>query len=235
MPGVTISAGYGAGGSVVAPAVAERLDLPLLDRAISVAVASQLKVSVQEAEKGEPHRSLADRFLSVLAPVAGGVLGAGTDAAPADFIWLDDAAEFRQQAERVMRRAVDTGAVVLGRAGAAALRDDPRVLRVRLFGAPEARIRQGARLGGLDEQTAARQQPEVDAAREHYIRRLYSVGADDPELFHLQLDSTVLPLEACTDIIVVAFTALVPGSSRQDSAAAASAPAGSRARQPDRE
>ena len=35
MPGVTISAGRGAGGSVVAPHVARRLGLPLLDRAIS--------------------------------------------------------------------------------------------------------------------------------------------------------------------------------------------------------
>jgi hypothetical protein len=47
MPGVTISAGYGAGGSVVAPEVAGRLGLPLLDRAISSRIAAQLHVSVQ--------------------------------------------------------------------------------------------------------------------------------------------------------------------------------------------
>jgi hypothetical protein len=40
MPGVTISAGYGAGGSVVAARVAQLLDVPLLDRAISSAVAA---------------------------------------------------------------------------------------------------------------------------------------------------------------------------------------------------
>ena len=43
MPGVTISAGYGAGGSVVAPHVARLLGLPLLDRAISSRVAAQLQ------------------------------------------------------------------------------------------------------------------------------------------------------------------------------------------------
>jgi hypothetical protein len=58
MPGVTISAGYGAGGSVVAPHVARLLDLPLLDRAISSRVAAQLHVSVQEAEGGAVRRSL---------------------------------------------------------------------------------------------------------------------------------------------------------------------------------
>src|SRR6204780_1533638 len=99
MPGVTISAGYGAGGSVIAPQVASRLGLPLLDRAISSHVAAQLHVSVQEAEGGVIRRSLADRFLAVLSPLAGGVLGAGTDCAPPDAVPPpDDAAYFREQA-----------------------------------------------------------------------------------------------------------------------------------------
>src|SRR3984957_19159318 len=82
MPGVTISAGYGAGGSLIAPRVATLLGLPLLDRAISSHVAAQLRVSVQEAEGGLIKRSLPDRFLAVLAPLAHGALGAGTDCAP---------------------------------------------------------------------------------------------------------------------------------------------------------
>src|ERR1700680_1681117 len=69
---VTSSAGYGAGGSFVAPEVAKRLGLPLLDRAISSRVAAQLRVSVQEAEGGEARRPLVERVLSVLTPLAGG-------------------------------------------------------------------------------------------------------------------------------------------------------------------
>ncbi len=63
MRGVTISAAYGAGGSVVAARVAQLLDVPLLDRAISSAVAEQLRVSVKEARDGAVHRSLPDRVL----------------------------------------------------------------------------------------------------------------------------------------------------------------------------
>jgi shikimate kinase len=37
---VTLSAGYGAGGSVIGPAVAERLGVPFLDRALPAGVAS---------------------------------------------------------------------------------------------------------------------------------------------------------------------------------------------------
>jgi cytidylate kinase len=210
MPGVTISAGYGAGGSVVAPEVAKRLGLPLLDRAISSRVAAQLRVSVQEAEGGEVRRPLVGRFLSVLTPLAGGVLGAGTDCAPPEAIPPpDDAALFREQAEAIMTKALIAGAVILGRAGAAAFHDQPDVLRVRLFGPPEARVAQASRIENVDAPTARRRLPEVDRTRAQYVRRLYCVSIDDPGLFHLQIDSTALSLDACADLIATAYTALI--------------------------
>ena len=174
MPGVTISAGYGAGGSMIAPEVARQLGLPLLDRAISSHVAAQLQVSVPEAEGAVIKRSGAGRFLAVLAPLAGGVLGAGTDCAPPEaFPPPDDAALFREQAEAIMRKALVTGAVILGRAGGAAFRDEPGVLRVRLFGPEEARIAQAARIEDVDADTARQRLPEVDRARAQYVQRLY--------------------------------------------------------------
>lgn len=60
MPGVTIASSYGTAGSVIAPAVARELGLPLLDRAIIVQVTARLDVS--QAEAARAHRSLADRF-----------------------------------------------------------------------------------------------------------------------------------------------------------------------------
>ncbi|MDQ2836872.1 MAG: cytidylate kinase-like family protein [Actinomycetota bacterium] len=208
MPGVTISAGYGAGGSAVAPAVAELLGLPLLDRAISSTVAAQLQVTVTEAEEGECKRSIGERFLSLLSPLAGGVLGAGTDAAPVDAASVaDEAAAFREQAERIMRTALAGGAVILGRAGAAAFVTEPAVLRVRLFGPADARISQAARLEGVNEATARSRLPEVDQARAQYVRRLYRVDVDDPRLYHLQLDSTALSVLSCAQLIADAYRA----------------------------
>jgi hypothetical protein len=209
MPGITISAGYGAGGSIVAPRVAQLLQLPLLDRAISARVAAQLHVSVPEAEGGAIRRSLTERFFSALAPMTADVLAVGTDAAPRDLAEPpDEAAQFRAQAEAIMRAALASGAVILGRAGAAAFQDEPGVLRVRLFGAADARIAQAIRVGDVDQATARQRLAEVDRARAQYVRRLYRVGIDDPGLFHLHIDSTVLPLEACADLIAAAFRAL---------------------------
>jgi hypothetical protein len=209
MPGVTISAGYGAGGSVIAPRVAQLLDLPLLDRAISSRIAAQLQVSVQEAESGTIRRSIPDRFFAVLTPLAVGVLAAGSDAAPKDLAGPpDDAALFRAQAEAVMRTALTTGAVILGRAGAAAFRDEPGVLRVRLFGPADARIAQATRIEQVDEPTARERLPGVDRARALYVRRLYRADIDDPDLFHLHVDSTMLALETCAELIAAAYRAL---------------------------
>jgi cytidylate kinase len=210
MRGVTISAGYGTGGSVIAPAVAERLGLPLLDRAISSDVAQKLHVTVPEAQCGALNRSLVGRFFDVLAPLAGGVLGAGTDAAPPEAAVAPDAAEpFREQAELIMRQALENGAVILGRGGAAAFRAEPDIVRVRLFGPLHARVAHARRIQDVDEATARRLLPEVDQARAQYVRRLYGTDIDDPALYTLQIDSTALHVDACVDVIVAAYEGLV--------------------------
>jgi cytidylate kinase len=209
MPGVTISAGYGAGGSIIAPEVGRRLGLPVLDRAISSRVAAQLHVSVQEAEGGAIRRPPVDRFFALLSLLAGGALGAGTDCAPPDAIPPpDEAAFFRAQAEAIMTDALSGGAVILGRAGGAAFHARPDVLRVRLFGLPAARIAQAARIENVDAATAGQRLPGVDRARAQYVRRLYNADIDDPGLYQLQIDSTALPLDACADLIAAAYTAL---------------------------
>jgi cytidylate kinase len=208
MPAVTISAGYGAGGSVVAPRVAESLGLPLFDRAISTQVAGQLHVTVEEAHGGALNRSLAERFFGMLAPLAGGVTGIDAEGVADSPLPMDDAAEFRACAELIVREQLPAGVVVLGRAGAAMLQDEKDVLRVRLFGPQSARIAQAVQIEHVDADTAASRLPEVDRARAQYVRRLYDRDIDDPQLFDLQIDSTRVPLDSCAELIVQAYHAL---------------------------
>ena len=205
MPAITVSASYGAGGSVVAPDVAARLGWPLVDRALSSAVAEQLRMPVDDAERGGAQQSRLSRFLISLAPLAPQPL------LPEDGPPDGDAAEVRAATERLLEDSVRTGAVVLGRAGACALLGHRDVLRVRLYGDPAARTAQAARLEGVDAATAAARLPTVDGARDAYVRRLYGRSADDPSLYHLQLDSTVLPLPVCAELVVQAYRALAAG------------------------
>lgn len=203
MPGVTISAGYGAGGSLVAPRVAELLGFTMIDRAVSSTVARELDVTVEEVQHGEARRSVAERFFSALIPLT------GTAGPPIDPGLADDAAEFRIATEHVLRAAMADGCVLLGRAGAAAFCNDRDVLRVRLYGPKEDRIKQAAVVEGVPEDEARIRQPETDRAREHYMRRLYHADQDDPALYHLQLESTAIPLDTCAEVIAEAYRGFI--------------------------
>jgi cytidylate kinase len=212
MPGVTISAGYGTGGSQIARLVADELALPLLDRAISSDVAAQLQITVEEAQDASFTRSRSDRFFGLLVPLASGVLGAGTDAAPAEEVAVPTEADlFRDRAEMIMRESLAAGAVILGRAGGAAFRNEPRVLRVRLFGPKLARVEHASRTQGITASDAQKRLAQVDTARAQYVRRLYAIDIDDPALYHLQIDSTALHEAACAGLIVAAYQAILQG------------------------
>ncbi|MCW2606521.1 MAG: hypothetical protein JWO60_1214 [Frankiales bacterium] len=198
---ITVSAAYGAGGSVVAPEVARRLGLPFLDRAISAEVARELDVSPEEAATAVVHRTWLERMtfaMSPLADIGGGFL-------PPE---LEDEQSLRRVSEQVLREAAKDGAVVLGRAGAWALAGTPGLLRVRLYGPVEAREAQGSWLDGVDEQAARERRASVDRARADYVRRLYGRAVDEPDRFDLQVDSTRLPLEVVADLVVAAAAAV---------------------------
>jgi len=201
---VTLSAPYGAGGSQVGPEVAERLDLPFVDRAIPTSVAEKLAVPLREAvERDESIGGWFTRALLSFGQVGPALSGT---APPGGAVPNPDA--FCQATEQVLReRAAGEGAVILGRAGAVVLRDHPGALHVRLTGPREARIEQGMLLEGVDRATAERHVEETDRARETYVRHFYRVDAHDPALYHLVIDSTALPLSACADLIVEAAQA----------------------------
>jgi cytidylate kinase len=201
---VTVSAPYGAGGSQVGPAVAERLGVPFVDRAIPTAVAEKLAVPIAEAvERDEAIGGWFTRALMTFGQV--GPVLAGAAPVPGHAL-TDDA--FREATEQVLREhAAGEGAVILGRAAAIVLREQRAALHVRLTGPRAARIEQGMLLEGVDRETAERHVDETDRARAAYVRHFYRCDASDPAHYHLVIDSTAIPLSACADLIVEAAQA----------------------------
>jgi len=200
---VTISAAYGAGGSRVGPAVAERLDLPFVDRAIPTGVAERLALPLREAvARDESVGHWLTRALLSFGQV--GPVLAGASPPPAELV-TDDA--FRAATEQVLHELAVQGAVVLGRAGALVLGDVPGALHVRLTGPRDARIAQGAELEHLDLEAAARHLEESDRAREAYVRHFYRCDPKDAAHYHLVIDSTALALDACVALIADAALA----------------------------
>jgi hypothetical protein len=203
MSSVTISASYGARGEGVAQAVAAGLGLPFLDRAIPHAVARQLHVTEAAAEtQDERAPSRWEGFFGAFASVE--AVSTAVGIAPEA---LQSTETYVEATERVIRRVADsTGAVILGRAGMAVLGGRDDVLCVRLDGPVQARIAQ-AMADGADEAAVRDTQRVVDSARERYANVFYNVHQDDARLYHLVIDSTALPLDACVDIILRAARA----------------------------
>ena len=209
---VTISAAYGAGGSVVAPALAQRLGVPFLQRATTTSggIAGEPgaepcfeRVVREEADITPVHRLLAS-FTQAMP--------AGPTQSPPPSRHLD--ADLRRHCEQGIYGLADAGAgVILGR-GAAVVLGKGRGFHVRLYGPPEARAVRGAAIEGISEEEARGHLAAADRARGAYVRRLYRADPADPRHYHLMIDSTALPLDSVAEVIfqaVSAFPAQVPG------------------------
>ena len=202
---VTISATYGAAGSVVGPAVAERLGVPFVDRAIPTSVADDLGISVEHAlTRDEQVQSWVTRWLSAAAPVSTEWM-IGSD--PPYVALLPDERILACTQQAIRRCTDDTGGVILGRAGAMVLRDHPTALHVRLDGDPELRVRQAMSILGIDEREARDALSRNDQARTAYVRHFYRTDPALPEHYDLVLDSTRIPPRLCVELIVTAAKA----------------------------
>ncbi|WP_017593611.1 cytidylate kinase-like family protein [Nocardiopsis potens] len=150
---VTVSATYGAGGGVVGRALAARLGVPFLDRAVPGAVAERIGCSLEEALRRDDRApSGLERMLASAARLPTVTLGSVDmsylGAADAEGrIYYDR--DFVDRTEQVLARIAEEGGVVLGRAGAVVLAGAPGVLHVRLDGPKARRLEQAAALPEL--------------------------------------------------------------------------------------
>ena len=199
---ITVSASYGAGGSVVAPALADRLGLPFLQR-----------VTTSEGHPAEP--GPCDEQMTaeeVKATPVQRLLAHFTQAMPAGPTQSPPSTHHQDQHLRghgeagIHRLVAAGGGVILGRAAAVVLGKD-RGYHVRLDGPPARRVAQGAAIEGISEEQARERLRAADKARTAYVRRLYRADPTDASLYHLVIDSTAIPLDTVTELILAAARA----------------------------
>ena len=200
---LTISATYGAGGSVVAPDAAARLELPFFDRLLHGPDTRRAEAIMERLSDEERRYAPPGRFAATLAHLSAG-LG----------IPVPDERDLNPR--EVLRRSVTAsianivasgGGVILGRGGAAVLAGEPFAFHVRLDGPPDRRLRQGMALEGADEVAARAHQADADRAWSQFVQRVLDRDPADSRLYHLVLDSTAVPLDACAELVARAASA----------------------------
>ena len=199
---ITVSASYGAGGSVVAPALAGRLGLPFLRRVttseghLAEPGPCDEQLSMEEVKATPVHRLLA-HFTQAMP--------AGPTQSPPSTHHQDE--HLRGHGEAGIHHLLAAGGgVILGRAAAVVLGKD-RGFHVRLDGPADRRAAQGAAVEGISQDQARQRLRAADKARTAYVRRLYRCDPADASPYHLVIDSTAIPLDTVTEIILTAARA----------------------------
>jgi cytidylate kinase len=95
--------------------------------------------------------------------------------------------------------------VILGRAGQVILRDDPRVLRVRVIAPARVRIERLAARYRISWKGAQEQIKASDRYRRNYLKRFYGVDWNDPDLYDLVINTERLSAAAAAELISQAF------------------------------
>ena len=200
---ITITRQYGAGGSLVARLVAERLGWTVIDNEFVGEVAKRAGLPPEEiAAREERAPSLLERLAAALA------LSAPEMFVPAASAEAGEADEERliRVTERVMAEAAAHGRVVLvGRGAAAYLAtggEGAHALHVYVVSPRAERVKTAAGRLEVGEAEAAATVEEIDAARERYLERYYRRRRDDAANYHLVVNTAWLGYEGAADAIV---------------------------------
>lgn len=198
-----MSSSYGTGGSIIAPALAERLDIPLLRR---IPLEYRDDEGIEDVISEGPiagedlTRNLWERILDAFAsmPVEHGMVPTSVPA--------DTSLRVKSEVEERIRAfaAEPDGGIVWGWASAVVL---PDAFRVLLDGPVEARARQAAVIEDVDIATANKRLEKSGAIRRVYWKRLYNRDWLDKNSFHMCLDTTAISPEAAVDIVAAAAEA----------------------------
>jgi CMP/dCMP kinase len=200
---ITVTRQYGAGGSLVARLVAERLGWTVIDNEFVGEVAKRAGLPPEEiAAREERAPGLLERLATALA------LSDSEMFAPAVAAGSGEADEERliRITERVIAEAAAHGRVVLVGRGATAYLgtagEGAHALHVYVVAPHAERVRTVMARLTLAEPEASRTVHEIDGTRERYLERYYRRRRDDAANYHLVVNTTLLGYEGAADTIV---------------------------------
>lgn len=239
---VTLGGLTGGGGRLLGPKLAERLDADYVDRLILTNAARHAGATVEalhQREQRPPTRG--ERFAGLLQRILdrSAATGVGGDPyfGPGAMAFLTQ--EFEEIPEQtitrgheledetyieamrsVMHQLAESGNVVIvGRGGSIILRSMPNVLRVGTVARLEDRIAGIMDRDRIDREQAEKTLTDRDMARAYYFKRYFDIDdPDDPELYHLVINTSDIDMDYACDLVTDACAALEKGTLERKSA-----------------
>lgn len=210
MAAITISRQYGSGGRKVALRVSEILGWTLFDKRLMINVARDLGLSAENivdfTEDDYKVTSFWDRLFRY-----GGFadpMGSHHMIMTSDAINAFTPDEMDEEgAVRLVNKAIQMAytrgnVVIVGRGGQALLQDKRDVFHVRVQAPMAMRKQRLIAYEDIDKDEAEVIANQCDEAGSKYMKRFFDVAWDDPELYHMVINSEKLDIDAVAQIIV---------------------------------
>ena len=190
---ITISREFGSGGRTIGRQVAEKLGIPFYDKELVDQIALESGFAPNFVEEHGEHSPGRSFFAYAFAPQ--GVPGVMNGLSTADFLW-------NVQCNVILQLAEKGPCVIVGRNADYILKDREDALHVYVFADQPYRAERIVRLYGESEKSPEARLNEKDKRRrvnyQHYTGRTWGQAQN----YDLCLDTGVLGVEQCTDIIV---------------------------------
>ena len=187
---ITISREFGSGGRTIGKAVAQKLGIPCYDAELITEMAKQSGFAedyVREAGEYAPGGLLNSMFTSR----AGGPTNE-------DILW-------QIQCNMVAQLAKKDPCVIVGRCGDYILRDRPDVLKVFVHADMAFRAKRIVEVYGQREESPEQRLKDKDKRRSTYYRFYTGRKWGQLDTYDLMLNSGVLGIEKCTELICTIF------------------------------
>ena len=190
---ITISREFGSGGRTIGRKVAEELGIPFYDKELVDQIAMESGFAPKFVEEHGEHSPSGSLFSYAFSPQ--GVPGIMNGLSTADFLW-------NIQCNVILQLADKGPCVIVGRNADYILKDRPDALHVYVFADTPYRAERIVRLYGDSEKTPEQRLAEKDKRRrvnyQHYTGRTWGQAQN----YDICLDTGVLGIEQCTDIVV---------------------------------
>ena len=216
---ITISRQYGSGAADIIEQVAAELHYDVVDKQLISEVARatgipEERVSEVDEQDETGLRGILERWFEAAAATGAYRASGFGDAVIPPGELIDEVGETTHVLDRevyhgvvrqaIMKLAERGDVIIVGRGGMMVLQDVPGVLRLRITASEQSRTERIGALEGLGAREALQLVRDSDRRRSAFISRNYHVDWDDAALYHLVINTEIVPASTATQVIAAA-------------------------------